>query len=160
MPMHVVTKVEAHVVNGGGFFLEAIPSMHDLINSSALRIHQALQPFIFPLTIIQIPRSIFAGKSRNYSKPMPRPAAPTSHPTRLPVGSAAAPVNCGGLELGCGAENVPFLDVVVPLDVIGDGGGGGEGEGEGGGGEEEGGGGEEEGGGGGATEEAESARLL
>lgn len=47
---------------------------------------------------------------------MPRPAAPTSHPTILPVGSAAAPVNCEILELGGGAEAVPsegVLEVVV-----------------------------------------------
>ena len=59
---------------------------------------------------------------------MPRPAAPTSHPTRFPVGSAAAPVYCEMLELGGGAEAVPFegvLDVVVErLDTAGGGGGG------------------------------------
>lgn len=63
---------------------------------------------------------------------MPRPAAPTSHPTILPVCSAAAPVKTGGLELSRGGETVPFADVVVPLVMIGEGGGGGEGEGGGG----------------------------
>jgi len=61
---------------------------------------------------------------------MPRPAAPTSHPTRFPVGSAAAPVYGVMLELGGGPEAVPFegvLEVVVERLETADGGSGGAG---------------------------------
>lgn len=53
---------------------------------------------------------------------MPKPAAPTNHPTILPVGTAAAPVTCKTLD----AELVPFEGVlevvVVRLERIGSGG--------------------------------------
>lgn len=60
----------------------------------------------------------------HYINPNPRPAAPTSHPARLPVGSTAAPVNIDieklEIELG-GAGTVlsaAVLDEVV-VDRLG-----------------------------------------
>jgi hypothetical protein len=56
-----------------------------------------------------------------YSRPRPTPAAPTSHPIISPVGSTAAPVNTGGVELDNGAEplgNIPE-EVVERLGKIG-----------------------------------------